>query len=554
MDDLSIANAARIKHIREIAGNIGLDDKDIDMYGRYKAKIDLAVKDRGPVRAKMVLVTSMNPTPAGEGKTTLSIGLADALNKIGEKTIVTLREPSLGPFFGMKGGATGGGFAQVVPMEDINLHFTGDIHAVTASHNLIAAMLDNSYSRHNEFEMEPKTILWHRVMDMNDRALRGLVIGLDDEESGQIRQSRFDITASSEIMAILGLSCNIDDLKRRIGNIIIAVSKDNKPIMAKSLNCQGAAALLLKDAVRPNLVQTLEGNPAIIHAGPFANIAHGTNSVIALCTARRLSDMVIVESGFGSDLGGEKFFDIVSRHPAMQPPDAVVIVATVRAVKYHGGVKKNDLDTENTDAVKKGFCNLEKHIENMLSFNRPVIISVNKFDTDSEEEIKLLKAMIEEKGVSCYISEVWGKGSAGALDLAQAVWDIAHKANGEVNYVYEAKHNITEKIQRIAKRIYGAGSVLITRKIRNKIAMYEEWGYSHLPVCIAKTQYSFSDEADKLGRPEGFDLEVKDVRIDSGAEFAVVYLGDIMTMPGLPAKPAAERMDIDNQGDITGIF
>lgn len=553
MDDLTIANAAKIKPITEIAGKLGLDSSDIELYGNYKAKISLAVKDRGPVRAKMVLVTSMNPTPAGEGKTTLSIGLTDALNKIGKKAVVTLREPSLGPFFGMKGGATGGGFSQVLPMEDINLHFTGDIHSVTASHNLIAAMLDNSYSRHNELGMEPKKILWHRVMDMNDRALRSIVIGLD-EESGQIRQSRFDITASSEIMAILGLSCNIDDLKRRIGNIIVAVSRDNKPIMAKSLNCQGAAALLLKDAVKSNLVQTLEGNPAIIHAGPFANIAHGTNSVIALCTARRLADIVIVESGFGSDLGGEKFFNIVSRHPAMQPPDAVVIVATVRAVKYHGGMKKNDLDNEDIDALKSGFCNLEKHIENMLSFNRPVIVSINRFSSDTDKEVEILKKMVEEKGVKCHVSEAWAKGSEGALELAESVWDSASKGNGEVKYVYEAKHSITEKVERIATRIYGADKVMIPRKIRNRIAMYEDWGYGHLPVCIAKTQYSFSDEPNKLGKPEGFDIEVKDVRIDSGAEFAVVYLGDIMTMPGLPAKPAAEAMDIDNQGDISGIF
>lgn len=553
MDDLTIANAAKIKPITEIAGKLGLDSSDIELYGNYKAKISLAVKDRGPVRAKMVLVTSMNPTPAGEGKTTLSIGLTDALNKIGKKAVVTLREPSLGPFFGMKGGATGGGFSQVLPMEDINLHFTGDIHSVTASHNLIAAMLDNNYSRHNELGMEPKKILWHRVMDMNDRALRSIVIGLD-EESGQIRQSRFDITASSEIMAILGLSCNIDDLKRRIGNIIVAVSRDNKPIMAKSLNCQGAAALLLKDAVKSNLVQTLEGNPAIIHAGPFANIAHGTNSVIALCTARRLADIVIVESGFGSDLGGEKFFNIVSRHPAMQPPDAVVIVATVRAVKYHGGMKKNDLDNEDIDALKGGFCNLEKHIENMMSFNRPVIVSINRFSSDTEKEIEILKKMVEEKGVKCHVSEAWAKGSEGALELAESVWDSASKGNGEVDYVYEPKHSITEKVERIAERIYGADRVMIPRKIRNRIAMYEDWGYGHLPVCIAKTQYSFSDEPNKLGRPEGFDIEVKDVRIDSGAEFAVVYLGDIMTMPGLPAKPAAEAMDIDNQGDISGIF
>lgn len=550
--DLEIALSNKMLHINEVASKLGIEEHELENYGKYKAKLKLNIKERGAKKAKTILITSMNPTPAGEGKTTVAIGLNDALNKIDAKSIVTLREPSLGPVFGIKGGATGGGYSQVVPMEDINLHFTGDMHAVTAAHNLLAAVLDNDYSRRNELCVEPKGILWHRVLDMNDRALRDIVIGLG-EAAGQIRQSRFEITASSEIMAILGLCKNIDDLKRRLGNIIVAVNHDNEPVFARELECSDAMAVLLKDAIKPNLVQTLEKNPAIIHAGPFANIAHGTNSIIAIDIARRVSDYVVVEAGFGSDLGAEKFFNIVSRQAGMEPPDSVVIVATLRAVKYHGGQSLKDINEKNSEAIDKGIANLEKHIENMKGFGRPVVVALNRFSGDDDSEISRLKSLVEETETECVVTDSWSDGSEGAIELAEAVKRLCEDS-GTVRFTYESEDEIDEKIEKIAKRIYGAGSITMTRKIRRKIKTISDWGYGHLPVCIAKTQKSFTDEPHIKGRPEGFDIEIKDVRVDAGAEFIVVYAGNIMTMPGLPSNPAAEKMTIDRDGRISGLF
>lgn len=551
--DIEIADSTPMLPIADIGKGIGLLENELEYYGRFKAKIPLSVRKRNHSNAKTVLITSMNPTPAGEGKTTVAIGLSDGLNAMGKKSIVTLREPSLGPVFGIKGGATGGGYSQVIPMEDINLHFTGDIHAVTSAHNMLAAVLDNDYSRKNTLCMEPKGILWHRVVDINDRSLRDIVIGLG-ERNGQIRQTRFEITASSEIMAILGLSRDISDLKRRIGNIIVAVSHSGEPVYARELNIEDALATLLKDAIKPNLVQTLEHNPAIIHAGPFANIAHGTNSIIAIDIASRLCDIVVVEAGFGSDLGAEKFFDIVSRQENMSPPDAVVIVATMRAIKYHGGKALKNLDQEDTDAVRKGFANLKKHIENMKSFNRPVIVALNHFGTDTQKEIALLGELIEGEGLQMAISNSWAEGSEGSLELARSVSEMLSIENGAVNYVYEPNDSPYEKIEKICMRIYGATSVTMTRRIRNKIDTIVKWGYGNLPICMAKTQKSLSDEPGLLGRPEDFDIEIKDVRVDAGAEFIVVYAGEIMTMPGLPSKPAAENISIDNKGRISGLY
>lgn len=551
--DIEIADSTEILPISRIGEKLGFKEHELEYYGKYKAKIPLSARARNNKRAKTVLITSMNPTPAGEGKTTVSIGLCDGLNRIGRKSIVTLREPSLGPVFGIKGGATGGGYSQVIPMEDINLHFTGDIHAVTSAHNMLAAVLDNDYSRKNALCMEPKGILWHRVVDINDRSLRDVVIGLG-ERNGQIRQSRFEITASSEIMAILGLSNDISDLKRRLGNIIVAVSHSGEPVHARELDIDDALAVLLKDAIKPNLVQTLEHNPAIIHAGPFANIAHGTNSVIAIDIASGLCDIVVVEAGFGSDLGAEKFFDIVSRQNNMNPPDGVVIVATMRAVKYHGGKSLKTLDNEDTDAVRKGFANLSKHIENMKLFNRPVIVALNRFSSDTQNEISLLRTLTEDMGVKMVINDSWAKGSEGSLDLANEVVGIVEYHMGEVNYIYELNDSLHDKINKICKNVYGATSITMTRRIRNKLDTIIKWGYGHFPVCMAKTQKSLSDEPQLLGRPENFDVEIKDVRVDAGAEFVVVYAGDIMTMPGLPSKPAAENISIDNEGRISGLY
>lgn len=551
--DYEIASSVKMKPIGDIAEKMGLDQSDIIPWGRNVAKVSLDARNKGEPKAKTVLVTAMTPTPAGEGKTTLSIGLSEALNKIGKKTIVTLREPSLGPVFGVKGGAAGGGHSQVIPMDAINLHFTGDMHAVTASHNLLSALLDNEYSRVEQKCLLPKEIIWDRVLDMNDRSLRNMVIGLG-KEAGMVRESKFDISASSEIMAILGLSWDTEDLKERLSNIILAESSSGVPLKVKDINAQGSMSILLKDAIMPNLVQTLEGNPALIHTGPFANIAHGTNSIVATDIARRYADMVVIEAGFGSDLGAEKFFNLVSRTKGMTPPDAVVIVATIRALKYHGGVKIKELGESNPEAVRKGFANLRGHIENMQSFNRPVIVALNKFAQDSDEEIKVVTDLTEELGAQIFTADVWGKGGQGALELAQAVSEAATKDNGDVTFTYELDDHPTVKIEKIGTKIYGAKSVHIPRKVVKKIEKRMKWGIEKIPVCMAKTQSSFSDNKKLKGRPKGFTLEVTDIKYSAGAGFLVVYTGDIMTMPGLPKKPAAESMDIDNEGTITGLF
>ena len=551
--DYQIASEVVAQPIEKIAEKMGLSLKHVMPWGRNVAKISLDAREGKKPEAKTVLVTAMTPTPAGEGKTTVSIGLSEALNRIGKKSIVTLREPSLGPVFGVKGGAAGGGYSQVIPMDSINLHFTGDIHAVTSAHNLLAALLDNYYSRVEHRCLLPKEMRWNRVMDMNDRSLRNIVIGLG-KDSGMVRESRFDITASSEIMAILGLSWDMNDLKERLGRVILAETHDGVPLRAKDLDSAGALAILLKDAIMPNLVQTLEGNPALIHTGPFANIAHGTNSIVATDMARRYAEMIVIEAGFGSDLGAEKFFDLVSRTEGMSPPDAVVIVATVRALKYHGGAKLKALTVPDVPALEKGFENLKGHIENMLSFNRPVFVALNRFSSDTDEEIGLVKKLCENNGAECFDTEVWAKGGGGAIELAKAVYAASQKDHGKVNYVYDLEDDPVVKIKKIAGRIYGAGEVHIPRAVESKIEVRKSWGISKVPVCMAKTQYSFSDNADLKGRPKGFKLEIKDIKYSAGAGFMIVYTGDIMTMPGLPSKPASSTMDIDQCGVITGLF
>lgn len=551
--DYEIASSITPQPVSKIADRAGISPEHVLPWGRNVAKISLDARNGRKPDAKLVLVTAMTPTPAGEGKTTVSIGLSEAFNRIGKKSIVALREPSLGPVFGVKGGAAGGGYSQVIPMDSINLHFTGDIHAVTSAHNLLAALLDNYYSREENRCILPKEVKWNRVLDMNDRSLRNIVIGLG-KDAGMVRESKFDITASSEIMAILALSWDMEDLKDRLGRIILAELHDGYPLRSGDLDSAGSLAILLKDAIMPNIVQTLEGNPAFIHAGPFANIAHGTNSIIATDMARRYADVVVTEAGFGSDLGAEKYFDIVSRSKGMTPPDAVVIVATVRALKFHGGAKLKSLTEPDMAALEKGFSNLEGHIANMRAFNRPVFVALNRFASDTAEEIALVKSLCGRTGAQCFDTEVWAKGGGGATGLAEAVWSETQKSHGEVNFVYDMKDDPVEKIRKIAKRVYGAADIHIPRSVENKIAQRKSWGIAEVPVCMAKTQYSFSDDPDLKGRPSGFILDVKDVKFSAGAGFMVVYTGDIMTMPGLPAKPAASMMNIDKDGFITGLF
>ncbi len=553
LTDYQIASAVKPEPIEEIASKMGLLEEHITPWGRGVAKISLKAREKGNQKAKTILVTAMTPTPAGEGKTTVSIGLNEALNKIGKKSIVTLREPSLGPVFGVKGGAAGGGYSQVIPMDSINLHFTGDIHAVTAAHNLLAALLDNNYSRVTQRCLLPREITWHRVLDMNDRALRNIVIGLG-KEAGMLRESKFDITASSEIMAILGLSWDTIDLKERLSRIILAETASGIPFTAGDLKAHGAMAILLKDAMMPNLVQTLEGNPAIIHTGPFANIAHGTNSIVATDIARKYSDFVVIEAGFASDLGAEKFFNLVSRTKGMEPPDAVVIVATLKAVKFHGEASVKNLGAPDREALIKGFENLKGHIENMRAFGRDVFVALNRYENDTDEEIKLLKNLVSEANSECYETTVWANGGNGALELAEAVSKAAEKEKDAVKFTYELSDDPVVKIEKIATKIYGADSVHIPRKVLNKIEQRKEWGAGNVPICMAKTQYSFSDNPKLKGRPKGFKLEVSDVKFSAGAGFMVVYTGDIMTMPGLSATPAATMMDIDDKGEITGLF
>jgi len=551
--DIEIALSQELQPITEIAGKIGLEREDIHLYGDHIAKINLSARNGRDATAKTVLVTAMTPTRAGEGKTTCAIGLNEGLNRIGKRSIVTLREPSLGPVFGMKGGAAGGGYSQVLPMVDINLHFTGDIHAVTAAHNLLTALLDNEYSRPRGAFLLPKNVIWNRVIDMNDRALRNIVLGLG-KAAGQVREGMFEISAASEVMAILGLSRDLDNLKARLGNIIVAKSSNGDPVRARDMDAQGAMAILLRNALKPNLVQTIEGNPAIVHTGPFANIAHGTNSIIATDMARRLADIVVVEAGFGSELGAEKFMNLVSRRPGMVPPDVVVIVATIRALRHHGGAPAKNLNEPNVEAVSEGMDNLRKHVENMKSFNRPVVIALNQFECDSQEELDKVVEFAREDGTAIAVCDVWGKGGGGAMELAEAVWDASLEEHGDVKYVYDLDEPLEDKIKKIVTRIYGGERANFLRSAKRDMDQIRNWGYTDIPVCMAKTQSSLSDNPRLRNRPTDFSVEIRNVKMCGGAGFAVVYTADIMTMPGLPETPAAAGMDIDNEGVVTGLF
>ncbi|MGN0906073.1 MAG: formate--tetrahydrofolate ligase [Bullifex sp.] len=552
MTDMEIANSVKPRSITEIAAGLSIPEEDLECYGRYKAKVNIKT-DPSRKKGKLVLVTAINPTPAGEGKTTVSIGLADALKRRGRKVSLALREPSLGPVFGVKGGAAGGGWAQVVPMEDINLHFTGDIHAVTAANNLIAALLDNSLVKGNPQNIDPRTITWKRCLDMNDRQLRNIISGLGGKANGFVHEDGFQITAASEIMATLCLSEDIEDLKKRLSGLILARTYDGKPVKFGDLGGVGAAALLLKDAIKPNLVQTLEGTPAFVHLGPFANIAHGCNSVRATQTALQLSDIVVTEAGFGADLGAEKFIDIKCRLSGLMP-DCIVLVASVRALKYHGGAEKDKLTLENTEALEKGLSNLSRHIDNIRNvWNLPVTVAINHFTSDTEAETAAVKAFAEEKGVKASFTEVWGKGGEGGLELADSVISLL-ECETHGTFTYPDDISLKAKIEAVAKRIYGADGVDFASGVITKLKKAENEGYGKYPVCIAKTQYSFSDDAKKLGAPSGFRILINDIRVSAGAGFIVAYAGDIMTMPGLSAVPAAYNMDIDADGRITGLF
>ena len=553
--DIQIAQEAKMKNIREIAAGLNLSEDDIDQYGKYKCKISLDVLERNKdnKKGKLVLVTAINPTPAGEGKSTVTIGLGQALNKRNKKAIVALREPSLGPVFGLKGGAAGGGYAQVVPMEDINLHFTGDMHAITTANNLLCAAIDNHIHHGNTLRIDARRIVFKRVMDMNDRALRNIVVGMGGKINGFLREDGFMITVASEIMAILCLATSLQDLKERIGNIMVAYDLDGNPVYAKQLEVQGAMALLMKEAIKPNLVQTLENTPAIIHGGPFANIAHGCNSIIATKTAMKLADYTITEAGFGSDLGAEKFIDIKCRNAGIKP-DAVVCVATIRALKYHGGQAKEEIKTENLEALQKGIKNLNKHLDNLKNvFGLNVIVAINKFDTDTDAEIELLSNALREQNIEMSLVESHEKGSEGAIDLAEKILRIADEKEN-MQFAYNNSDSVKEKIEKVAKNIYGATGVEYSEKALQEIEKIEKMGYSHYPVCIAKTQYSFSDDPKNLECNEPYELHVNDIALKTGAEFIVVITGKIMTMPGLPRVPAAEKIDIDKNGNIIGIF
>ena len=551
--DIEIALSQDLEPITDIAEKVGLNRDEIYLYGDHIAKIKLSAREGREATARTVLVTAMTPTRAGEGKTTCAIGLNDGLNRIGKRSIVTLREPSLGPVFGMKGGAAGGGFSQVLPMVDINLHFTGDMHAVTSAHNLLAALLDNEYSRPRGAFLLPKNVIWNRVIDMNDRALRNIVLGLG-KAAGQVREGMFEITAASEIMAVLGLSRDLDNLKARLGNLIVAKSSNGDPVRARDIEAQGAMAILLRNALKSNLVQTIEGNPAIVHTGPFANIAHGTTSIVAVDTARRLADIVVVEAGFGSDLGAEKYFNLVSRRPGMVPPDVVVVVATIRALRHHGGVPVKDLNDPNPEAVATGIDNLRKHVENMKSFNRPVVIALNRFEGDSREEVDRVVEFAREDGTEIAVCDVWNEGGEGALELAQMVWDASQEEHGDVRYVYDLDEPLEDKIEKVVTRIYGGEQANFLRSAKRDMDQIRNWGYTDIPVCMAKTQASLSDNPRLRNRPTGFSVEIRNVKMCGGAGFAVVYTTDIMTMPGLPSTPAAAAMDIDNEGTVTGLF
>lgn len=553
--DIQIAQEAKMEPIVKIAEKLNLCEDDIELYGKYKCKISLDVlkNNKDKKDGKLVLVTAINPTPAGEGKSTVTVGLGQALCKIGKKAVIALREPSLGPVFGVKGGAAGGGYAQVVPMEDINLHFTGDMHAITTANNLLCAAIDNHIHQGNDLRIDSRRIIFKRVMDMNDRALRNIVVGMGGKVNGFLREDGFMITVASEIMAILCLATSLSDLKERMGNILVAYDLDGNPVYAKQLEVEGAMALLMKDAVKPNLVQTLENTPAIIHGGPFANIAHGCNSIVATKMALKLGDIVVTEGGFGADLGAEKFLDIKCRYGNLTP-NCIVIVATMRALKHHGGVKKEELNIPNVEALAKGIVNLEKQIENMKKYNVPVVVAINRFVTDSDEEIQFIKSFCAKLGVKVALSDVWAKGGEGGLELANIVNDVLDNEESNFKVLYDEKDTIKDKILTIAREIYGAKSVLYTPAASRQIAELEKFELDKLPICMAKTQYSLSDNPSLLGRPENFDITVKEVRVSNGAGFIVVLTGDIMTMPGLPKVPAANRMDILESGEIVGLF
>ena len=553
--DIEIAQEAQMLPITEVVKEIGLTADDLELYGKYKAKIsnEYLKKIEGNKKGKLILVTAINPTPAGEGKTTTSVGLGQAFGKLGKKAIIALREPSLGPCFGIKGGAAGGGYAQVVPMEDLNLHFTGDFHAITSANNLLAALLDNHIQQGNALRIDTRQIVWKRCLDMNDRVLRNVVVGLGNKTDGFVREDHFVITVASEIMAILCLATDLEDLKDRLGKIIVAYDLDGKPVTAKDLQAVGAMAALLKDAILPNVIQTLEHTPALIHGGPFANIAHGCNSVRATTAALSMADYVVTEAGFGADLGAEKFFDIKCRQAGLSP-DAVVLVATIRALKYNGGVPKAELSAENVEALEKGIVNLEKHIENLQKYKVPVVVTLNSFVTDSEAEIAFVKQFCEERGCEFAISEVWEKGGEGGIALAEKVLKTLEEKESHFEPLYPSELPLTEKIETVAKEIYGAKGVNYTAAAKKQLAKLTELGFGDLPVCMAKTQYSLSDDPTLLGRPKDFDITVREAYVSAGAGFVVVLTGAVMTMPGLPKQPAAFGIDVDESGKITGLF
>ena len=553
--DIQIAQEATMQPIKEVAASIGFTEDDIELYGKYKAKIsdELIEQSKNNPDGKLILVTAINPTPAGEGKTTITVGLGQAFGKLGKKAIIALREPSLGPCFGIKGGAAGGGYSQVVPMEDLNLHFTGDFHAITSANNLLAALLDNHIQQGNELGIDPRQIVWKRCLDMNDRVLRNVVVGLGSKMDGMVREDHFVITVASEIMAILCLAVDMNDLKRRLGRIIVAYTFDGKPVTADDLQATGSMAALLKDALKPNLIQTLEHTPAFVHGGPFANIAHGCNSVRATCTALKLADYVITEAGFGADLGAEKFFDIKCRKAGLKP-DAVVLVATIRALKYNGGVPKDELSAPNLEALKKGIVNLEKHIENLQKFGVPVVVTLNSFITDTEEETAFIEKFCKDRDCEFALAEVWEKGGEGGVALANKVLETLETKKSSFKPLYEDDLSLKEKIEKVAKEIYGADGVTYAPAAERELKRITDLGMDKFPVCMAKTQYSLSDDAKKLGRPTGFKINVREVYVSAGAGFVVAINGAIMTMPGLPKKPAAYQIDVNDDGVITGLF
>lgn len=553
--DIQIAQEATMLPIKDVAASIGIKEDDLELYGKYKAKIsdELINRTKKNPDGKLILVTAINPTPAGEGKTTTSVGLGEAFGRLGKKALIALREPSLGPCFGIKGGAAGGGYAQVVPMEDLNLHFTGDFHAITSANNLLAALLDNHIQQGNELGIDPRQIVWKRCMDMNDRVLRNIVVGLGSKMDGMVREDHFVITVASEIMAILCLADDMADLKKRLGRIIVAYTFDGKPVTADDLQATGSMAALLKDALKPNLIQTLEHTPAIVHGGPFANIAHGCNSIRATKTALKLADYVITEAGFGADLGAEKFFDIKCRMAGLKP-DAVVLVATIRALKYNGGVPKDELSSENLDALKAGIVNLEKHIENLHKFGVPVVVTLNSFVTDTKAETDFVEQFCKERGCEFALSEVWEKGGEGGIDLANKVLETIEHKESNFKVLYDDSLSLKEKIETVAKEIYGADGVTYSPAAERELKRITDLGMGDFPVCMAKTQYSLSDDAKKLGRPSGFKINVREVYASAGAGFVVAVNGSIMTMPGLSKKPAAYGIDVDDNGVITGLF